>query len=33
MKAKSEPVPAVIEEAVAYIDRQLGIHWVKRASD
>jgi hypothetical protein len=29
MKAKNEPVPAVIEEAIAYIDRQLGIHWVR----
>ncbi|HEU0294417.1 MAG TPA: hypothetical protein VFR47_16885 [Anaerolineales bacterium] len=33
MKAKNEPVPAVIEEAIAYIDRQSGIHWVRRARE
>jgi hypothetical protein len=33
MKAKNEPVPAVIEEAIAYIDRQLGIHWVRRTGE
>ena len=33
MNAKNEPVPPVIEEAIAYIDRQLGIHWVKRTGE
>ena len=33
MKAKNEPVPASIEEAIAYIDRQSGIHWVRRTRE
>ena len=33
MKAKNEPVPAVIEEAITYIDRQSGIHWVRRTRE